>query len=58
MITFDKCSSFKGNIKVPADKSITHRAVILGAMTDGVSVVKNPLLSRDTMATMNVVQRK
>lgn len=57
MITFDKCSSFKGNIKVPADKSITHRAVILGAMTDGVSVVKNPLLSRDTIATMNIVQQ-
>lgn len=57
MITFDKCLSFKGNIKVPADKSITHRAVILGAMTDGVSVVKNPLLSRDTIATMNIIQQ-
>lgn len=57
MITFDKCSSFKGNIKVPSDKSITHRAIIMGAMTDGVSVVKNPLLSRDTIATMNVVQQ-
>ena len=26
-------------------------------MTDGVSVVKNPLLSRDTIATMNIVQQ-
>lgn len=57
MITFDKCSSFKGTIKVPADKSITHRAIIMGAMTDGVSVVKNPLLSRDTLATMKIVQQ-
>ena len=57
MITFDKCSSFKGTINIPADKSITHRAIIMGAMTDGVSVVKNPLLSRDTIATMNVVQQ-
>lgn len=57
MITFDKCKSFKGNIKAPSDKSITHRAIILGAMTDGVSVVTNPLHSRDTLATMNVVQQ-
>ena len=57
MITFDKCSSFKGNVKVPSDKSITHRAIIMGAMADGVSVVKKPLLSRDTLATMNVMQQ-
>lgn len=57
MITFDKCKSFKGKIKAPSDKSITHRAIILGAMTDGVSVVTNPLHSRDTLATMNVVQQ-
>lgn len=57
MITFDKCKSFKGKINVPSDKSITHRAVIMGAMADGVTVVRNPLLSRDTIATMNSVQQ-
>ncbi|MDY5050749.1 MAG: 3-phosphoshikimate 1-carboxyvinyltransferase, partial [Candidatus Mucispirillum faecigallinarum] len=57
MITFDKCKSFKGKINVPSDKSITHRAVIMGAMADGVTVVRNPLLSRDTIATMNAVQQ-
>ncbi len=57
MITFDKCKYFKGSVSVPGDKSITHRAIIMGAMADGVSVVKNPLLSRDTLATMNVVQQ-
>ena len=57
MITFDKCKCFKGNIKVPADKSITHRAVIMGSMADGVTVVRNPLISRDTLATMNIMQQ-
>ncbi|MBQ3033195.1 MAG: 3-phosphoshikimate 1-carboxyvinyltransferase [Deferribacterales bacterium] len=53
MITFDKCSSFKGEITVPSDKSITHRAIIMSAMADGVSLVRNPLKSRDTIATLN-----
>lgn len=56
MITFEKCSSLKGSIKVPADKSITHRAIILASMADGVSVIYNPLLSRDTEATINIMQ--
>lgn len=51
MITFDQCSSFKGEMTVPADKSITHRAIIMSSMVDGVCLVKNPLNSRDTLAT-------
>lgn len=57
MITFDKCKCFKGSINVPADKSITHRAIIMGSMADGVTVVRNPLISRDTLATMNIMQQ-
>lgn len=57
MITFDKCASFKGKITVPPDKSITHRAVIMASMADGVSVINNPLISRDTAATMNIMQQ-
>ena len=57
MITFDKCSTFKGSIKVPADKSITHRAIFVASMADGVSVINNPLLSRDTFATIEVMQQ-
>ena len=56
MITFEKCSSLQGNIKVPADKSMTHRAIILASMADGVSVINNPLISRDTEATINIMQ--
>ncbi len=51
MITFDKCSSFKGELNVPSDKSISHRAIIISSMVDGVSLIKNPLKSRDTLAT-------
>ncbi len=31
---------FTGHVQVPGDKSISHRAVILGALADGVSVVR------------------
>ena len=55
MITFDECRSFKGEITVPADKSVTHRAIIMSAMADGVSVIHNPLISRDTTATLNAL---
>ncbi len=57
MITFDKCSSFKGKIHAPSDKSITHRAIIMGSMADGITVVHSPLISRDTIATMNIMQQ-
>lgn len=55
MITFDKCKSFKGILTVPSDKSVTHRSLIMAAMADAVSVINNPLLSRDTQATMNAL---
>ncbi|KAA0257775.1 3-phosphoshikimate 1-carboxyvinyltransferase [Deferribacter autotrophicus] len=52
MVTFEKVKTLKGEVEVPADKSITHRSFILSAMACGESVVKNPLMSRDTKATM------
>jgi len=51
MISFEKVSTLKGEIFVPSDKSISHRAFILSAMAEGESRVLNPLLSRDTLAT-------
>lgn len=57
MITFDKCKSFKGRLTVPADKSITHRCIIMAAMADAVSTINNPLLSRDTQATIGAISQ-
>ncbi|MBZ4672225.1 MAG: 3-phosphoshikimate 1-carboxyvinyltransferase [Deferribacteraceae bacterium] len=51
MISFEKVNTLKGEIVVPSDKSISHRAFILSAMAEGKSKVLNPLLSRDTLAT-------
>jgi 3-phosphoshikimate 1-carboxyvinyltransferase len=38
-------------IRVPGDKSITHRALILGALGGGRSLIQGPLVAADTRAT-------
>ena len=42
----------KATIKVASDKSISHRAVICGALANGTTVVKNILLAEDTLNTI------
>ena len=44
--------SLKGEIKVPGDKSISHRAVIFGSISKGETVVENILLSEDVLNTI------
>jgi 3-phosphoshikimate 1-carboxyvinyltransferase len=46
----------RGRIFVPGDKSISHRAILLGAVADGVSVIRNWLPAGDTLATLEVVR--
>lgn len=41
----------RGTIRVPGDKSISHRAMMLGALADGVSRVSGFLEGEDTLAT-------
>jgi len=46
-----KCG-LKGELEVPPDKSISHRAVILGSIASGVSTVKNFLSGEDCLRTI------
>ena len=43
-----------GRIRVPGDKSISHRAIMLGALADGVTRVSGFLEGADAISTMNV----
>lgn len=43
----------KGKVRVPGDKSISHRAVMLGSIADGVTHVSGFLSGADAIATMN-----
>jgi len=47
----------QGKLRVPSDKSISHRAIILGSLADGEVRVKNWLRSEDTLATLNIYRQ-
>ena len=44
-------SPLTGELRVPGDKSVSHRAIMLGALADGVSRVEGFLEGEDTLAT-------
>jgi 3-phosphoshikimate 1-carboxyvinyltransferase len=46
----------RGTSSVPGDKSLSHRAVLMGAMASGVSHVRGWLAAGDTEATLASVQ--
>lgn len=49
-------SNLQGKVKAPPSKSYTHRAVVLSSLASGKSRVNNPLLARDTIATIKACQ--
>ena len=51
-----QATPLSGAISVPGDKSISHRAVLLAALADGPSVIRNWLPAGDTLATLEVVR--
>ena len=44
--------SIRGDIRVPGDKSISHRAIMLGALAEGETVVEGFLEGEDALATL------
>ncbi len=46
----------RGTVQVPGDKSISHRAVLLGSVSEGPVEVKGFLRSADTLATVGAVR--
>lgn len=44
--------SVRGSIRVPGDKSISHRSIMLGALSEGVTEVQGFLEGEDSLATL------
>ncbi len=42
-----------GNIKIPSDKSISHRSIIIPSISLGISEINNLLMSDDVLHTLN-----
>ena len=47
----------KGKLKVPGDKSISHRAVMLGAISKGTTYIKNFLTGADCISTISIFKK-
>ena len=49
---FTKSAPLWGEITVPGDKSISHRAVMLGSLAEGTTEVTNFLKGADCISTI------
>jgi len=54
-VRFEPSGPLRGTIRPPADKSISHRAALFGAMSDTPVLVSNFLDSEDTNSTLAAV---
>lgn len=49
---FKKAKSIHGEITIPGDKSISHRAIMLGSIADGTTEITNFLQGADCLSTI------
>ena len=51
------CEGLHGEIKIPGDKSISHRALICASISDGISKISNLQESEDVINTLNSLKQ-
>src|SRR5699024_9658361 len=49
-------STFEGTLRVPGDKSITHRSLMLAALAEGRPEIHLPLKSEDAYRTLEIMR--
>lgn len=52
VFTAEPGGSLNGEVRVPGDKSMSHRSIMLGSLADGITQVKGFLEGEDCLATM------
>ena len=50
-------STLKGSVSAPKSKSLTHRGFLLTSLSNGVSVIGNPLFCEDTECTLKAAEQ-
>ena len=53
---FEPAGPLRGSVTPPADKSISHRAALFGAMSDDPVTVRNYLYAEDTLSTLSALR--
>jgi len=56
-VLIKKSKGFKGEILIPGDKSISHRAAFIGSMASGFTEITNFLLAGDCLSTIRCLQK-
>ena len=56
MIELFPAKKLVGRVKIPGDKSLSHRGLILGALADGTTRLENLSPGQDVASTLRVVQ--
>lgn len=49
-------ASLRGMVRVPSDKSISHRAILFGAIAEGHTTIQHCLLAEDCLAMLHAFQ--
>jgi len=44
--------ALRGRLRVPGDKSISHRAIMLGSLAEGTTIISGFLEGEDCLATL------
>lgn len=47
----------QGTLQIPADKSISHRSIMFGALAEGTTTIKNFLRGEDCLATLQAFKK-
>ncbi|MFX1276873.1 MAG: 3-phosphoshikimate 1-carboxyvinyltransferase [Promethearchaeota archaeon] len=55
-VKINPTSKLDGTIIAPGSKSYSHRAFIVASFADGVSVIRNPLISGDVSVTIEILK--
>ncbi|TYO95567.1 3-phosphoshikimate 1-carboxyvinyltransferase [Desulfallas thermosapovorans] len=55
-VVINPVRTLRGDVQVPGDKSISHRAVMLGALAMGETEIENFLTGEDCLSTIRVAQ--
>lgn len=55
-VTIIPCAALSGEISIPGDKSISHRALMFASIASGTSIIENLLLGHDCLATLQVMR--
>ena len=50
-------NSLKGSVIIPADKSISHRAIMFASLAKGKSIIKNFSTGKDPLSSLNICKK-